>query len=150
MKLSPRLEEYRFRTGEHASPKDAPFGAFRMPGPCGCALTIIASDGDISGELGGWEHVSVSTERRIPNWIEMCFVKNLFWESEDCVVQFHPPRSEYVNNHERVLHLWRWTRGNFPLPPSILVGVKDAGLIKTVADAERIQKIAADYLADRR
>jgi hypothetical protein len=88
---------------------------------------IIASDGDVPGELGGWEHVSVSTDRRIPNWIEMSFVKNLFWAAEECVVQYHPPQSEYVNNHPRVLHLWRWTKGDFPMPPNILVGRQGCG-----------------------
>lgn len=57
----------------------------------------------------------------------MCFVKSLFWPPEDCVVQFHPPASEYVNNHSRCLHMWRWSRGDFPTPPAILVGVKELG-----------------------
>lgn len=140
MTLSERLEEYRERTGNYASPKGAPYGAFFMPGPCGLRFTIIASDGDILGELGGWQHVSVSTERRIPNWIEMSFVKRLFWAPEECVVQFHPPESEYVNNHPRVLHMWRWTRGEFPMPPSILVGVKEVGEIKNAAHAREVER----------
>jgi len=143
MKFSDRLEEYRYRSGEYASSPRAPYGAFLMPGPCGSALRIIACNGDVPGEFGGWEHVSVSTERRIPNWIEMSFVKNLFWAPEECVVQFHPPQAEYVNNHPRVLHLWRWTRGEFPMPPSILVGVKDVGEIRSEADIREIKRIAA-------
>lgn len=90
-------------------------------------LYICASCGDESG----WEHVSVRTEHasdpkkgRCPTWDEMCLVKNLFWEEEECVIQFHPPKSEYVNNHKNVLHLWKSTQASFPVPPSILVGVK--------------------------
>ena len=65
-------------------------------------LRCIADNG------GGWEHVSVSLNRpRVPNWDEMCFVKEVFWEPEDCVVQYHPPASQYVNCHPHVLHLWR-------------------------------------------
>ena len=54
----------------------------------------------------------------------MCFVKNLFWGEDETVVQFHPPKSEYVNNHPYCLHLWRNTRTGYKLPPSILVGIK--------------------------
>jgi hypothetical protein len=54
----------------------------------------------------------------------MCFVKDLFWEPEDCVMQLHPRRSEYINNHPYVLHLWRPVRDRIPEPPSIYVGVK--------------------------
>ena len=54
-------------------------------------LRIIASDGF------GWEHVSVSRRDRCPTWEEMCQIKALFWDEDDCVIQYHPPRSEYVN-----------------------------------------------------
>lgn len=79
-------------------------------------LMVVASD-DM-----GWEHVSVSLKNRTPNWREMCFIKDLFWEPEDCVIQFHPPRSEYVNVHEFCLHLWRKIGSEFETPPKILVG----------------------------
>lgn len=81
-------------------------------------LKIIASDGL------GWEHVSVSTKTlSIPAWSTMCKVKELFWDDEDCVVQYHPPKSEYVDNHP-VLHLWRPIEfTSMPRPPSHLVGI---------------------------
>ena len=119
--LPAKLEEGRVRHGQFASdPAWGPYGAFFVHGPCGCELKIIASGADESG----WEHVSVSTPRRPPNWQEMCFVKDLFWEPEECVMQLHPPRSEYVNNHPHCLHMWRPVNNAIPLPPSILVGVK--------------------------
>jgi hypothetical protein len=120
-----RLEKGRVTTGRFAShPRDRFYGCFYVMGPCGTELKIIASEGD-EPVAEGWEHVSVSTERRIPNWLEMCFVKDLFWSEDECVVQFHPPRAEYVNQHPNCLHLWKNTRQEFPLPPSLLVGVKD-------------------------
>jgi hypothetical protein len=127
MKLSPKLEEHRLLTGVYGSRPGATYGVFNLPGPCGERLRIIASD----GEDTGWEHVSVSTERgkRIPNWQEMCFVKDLFWAPEECVVQFHPPASQYVNNYSVVLHLWRCTQQDFPMPPAILVGDKELGTL---------------------
>lgn len=93
-------------------------------------LLIIASDGSDALELGisRWEHVSVHVEesgkQRTPTWGEMCQVKNLFWDEEDAVIQIHPPKSDYVNNHEHVLHLWRPLDKDLPLPESIMVGIK--------------------------
>lgn len=88
----------------------------------GVELWCMASDGM------AWEHVSVSLKRkRCPNWEEMCFVKNTFWDEEDCVIQFHPPKKDYINNCGNCLHLWRPTsklaRLLIPRPPKILVGI---------------------------
>lgn len=81
-------------------------------------LAVVASDGM------DWDHVSVSLAKRTPNWREMCFIKDLFWDEEDCIVQYHPAKSEYVNMHENCLHLWRNQKEEFKTPPSILVGIK--------------------------
>ncbi len=129
--LPEKLEAGRIRDGMMGSdPSWGAYGQFFVQGPCGERLCIVASGADVDDTKSeGWEHVSVSTKRRPPNWQEMCFVKNLFWDAEECVVQFHPPRSEYVNNHPNCLHLWKNTKVDFPLPPSILVGRKDKGLL---------------------
>lgn len=85
----------------------------------GIVFYVICSDG------GGWEHVSVSlNKKRCPTWEEMCMVKDMFWDDEDVVVQLHPAKSQYVNNHPYVLHLWRSIVEKQPIPPSILVGIK--------------------------
>ena len=126
--LPDKLEQGRVRTGRMGSdPSDGGYGAFNIHGPCGEQLVIVASAAASDDPLSaGWEHVSVSIRRRCPNWTEMSFVKNLFWSEDECVVQFHPPRSEHVNNHPNCLHLWRHKDG-FPMPPSILVGDKSRG-----------------------
>jgi len=98
---------------------------------CGCfkvyvnsrSFFVVASDG------GGWDHVSVSPCSRkrqsCPTWEEMCAIKDMFFEPEERVVQYHPPRSEYVNLHPYCLHLWRPNNGvEMPYPPSIFVGPK--------------------------
>jgi hypothetical protein len=46
----------------------------------------------------------------------------LFWDEEDRVVQYHPPKSEYVSCHPYTLHLWRRADNEIDHPPSILVG----------------------------
>jgi hypothetical protein len=116
-------EKYRLyggRMGSDAS--DGNNGMFPIPrsaaGKRPLDLCVIASDGL------GWEHVSVSTLVRCPTWEEMCFVKALFWDDDDCVVQFHPPKSEYVNHHPYCLHLWRPTDHVMLMPDWILVGPK--------------------------
>jgi hypothetical protein len=124
--LPSKLSEGRLRAGTmRSSDADGFNGVFIIMGPCGEKLTIIASDGT-DPAARGWQHVSIST-RRLPNWTEMCFVKDLFWDEEECVVQFHPPKSEYVTNHPNVLHLWKHMSLPFPQPPSILVGIKEDG-----------------------
>ncbi len=80
-------------------------------------LTVIACDGIETG----WDHVSVSTPNRVPNWAEMCFVKDLFFSPEETAVQFHPKHSEYVNNCVNCLHLWRRVGAEHELPPRALV-----------------------------
>lgn len=83
---------------------------------------VIAAD----GEGTGWEHVSVHLNtpdgKRTPDWNLMCKIKSLFWDDEDCVIQFHPPKSQYVNRHPNVLHLWRKAGTNFETPPKELIG----------------------------
>jgi hypothetical protein len=104
-------------------------GAFQINLSNRTDAMVVASNGE------GWEHVSVrmidrSTGKdRTPTWSEMCKIKDIFWGDEDCVIQFHPPKSEYVNNHPHVLHLWRPVDQAIPQPDSILVGIK--GLIKS-------------------
>ncbi len=114
------LEEGRVRTGPFASgPINGFNGMFFVFGPCGADLKIVASSGGM-----GWEHVSVSLKNRCPNWPEMCFVKELFWDDEEVVMQLHPAKSEYINCHPYCLHLWRPLDATIPLPPSIMVGTK--------------------------
>lgn len=135
MKFHSELEKARVLRGELRSNPGDPYGAFRIQGPCGAPLYIIACNGEVPDQsIAGWEHVSVRRNKHVPNWQEMCFVKNLFWAPDECVVQFHPPASQYVNNHPHVLHMWKWTRGQMPMPPAILVGKKDA-VITTESEA---------------
>jgi hypothetical protein len=94
-------------------------GMYRLASPIDQKpLRIIASFGE------GWDHVSVSRADRIPNWIEMCFVKKKFFDPEELAMQLHPAESEYINNHPRCLHLWKPHDAVIPTPPGIMVGIK--------------------------
>ena len=94
---------------------DGGCGRLYLHGTKSKPATVVFSNG------GGWEHVSVSYPNRTPTWDEMCRVKDIFFDEEECVVQYHPPRSEYVNFHPYCLHLWRKCGENFETPPRELV-----------------------------
>ena len=115
-----RIEKYRrMHPVRGYSPPGENYGYFeinRMDG----TLRIIASDGT-EPEEQGWEHVSVSRPNRIPDWKDMQFVKELFWDDEETVLQFHPAKSQYVNFHPYVLHLWRRRGAKQELPPRSLI-----------------------------
>ena len=119
------LQANRIRRGDYAS--DDSFGmagAFRLLAPMeggGTALLRVMSSGT-GPECEGWEHVSVSLEDRTPTWSEMCFVKDIFWDEDEMVVQYHPPKSEYVNCHPYCLHMWKPLTMSIPMPPRLMVG----------------------------
>ena len=84
-------------------------------------MTVVWSYG------GGWEHVSIDGKNRTPTWDEMCSIKDMFFSDDECCVQYHPPKSEYVNNIPHCLHIWKPIEqysGELPIPPSLFVGIK--------------------------
>lgn len=112
-----------------SAPGAGNYGAFLIPSPePGWQLALIADDGQGPADEGGatgWQHVSVRALRRdqsrVPTWKEMCHVKDVCWDAEAVVVQYHPAKSRYVNRHEHVLHLWAPTEAVLPVPPLVLV-----------------------------
>jgi hypothetical protein len=110
------LDQYRDRTAErllYGCTGDGGNGVFvvRIKGK---HYMVIASNGS------GWEHVSVSPHcnaNHTPSWDVMSAVKDMFFNPEECVVQYHPPKSDYVNLHPNCLHLWRPTEQELPKPP---------------------------------
>lgn len=78
-------------------------------------VTIVFSWG------GGWDHVSASYKNRTPTWEEMCMVKDIFFDEEECTIQYHPPKSHYINNHPHCLHLWKPQNEGILMPPKAMV-----------------------------
>ena len=120
MKKEPNMAADMFRIQPPGFESSAGWncGAFRVSLK-GATLRVMASDGN--HEIP-WEHVSVSLEDRCPTWSEMCFVKDLFWSGDETVIQYHPPKSEYVNCHEFCLHLWKKIGCRIETPPTIAIG----------------------------
>ena len=89
-------------------------GAFSIPFE-GRKLYVIASSGL------GWDHVSVSLQQRCPNWREMSFIKDLFWNESEVVMQLHVAKKDHINLHPYCLHLWKPLDQEIPLPPGFMV-----------------------------
>lgn len=103
-------EQFRLKQGVLAS--DDSYGAngcFIIPHPQreDVYLACIVSDQE------GWDHVSVTLGNnegpiaRCPVWEEMCFIKDIFWNKDEVVIQYHPAESDYVSCHHFCLHLWK-------------------------------------------
>jgi len=107
------IEKHRVSQAPFTSDRGDLFGAFIVPVK-GSMMKVISS-----GECDGrWQHVSVSLEHRTPNWDEMCRIKRTFWDEDEIAVQYHPPASEYKNDHKYCLHMWRPPEGfGILLPP---------------------------------
>ena len=91
-------------------------GAFVVPSPIDKQeMVVIASNGL------DWDHVSVSRKSRCPNWIEMSYIKDLFFKEDETVLQYHPAKSDYVNIHPYCLHMWRPHKLDIPKPPTEFV-----------------------------
>lgn len=117
-RLDPKIRLKRVRHPVHGVVGDDRNGAFILRGPLGRDLFVMVSDGL------GWDHLSASLVRKEleepPAWVEMCWLKDQFFEPEETVIQYHPPQSQYVNFSE-CLHLWRPQEGTVPMPPLMLV-----------------------------
>lgn len=110
------LDEFRVFIAGLSVAVDSHNGIFRiMLKSSRLMFNVIASDGD------GWDHVSVSTNYRCPRWNEMKEIKDMFFDEEETVVQFHPKKSEYINNDPYCLHMWRLQNYDFPKPPEYMV-----------------------------
>ncbi len=115
------LNKCRLRVGDFASDESYGFNgafSFAIKGEAR-RIFCIASNGL------GWRHVSVSfgPNLKTPSWEVMSVVRHLFYEDNEWVVQYHPPKDQNINNHPGCLHLWSLKEGKFPTPPPEMVGL---------------------------
>lgn len=113
MKTLTHLQGYRISHPLWGNEGDDKNGCFMVPGPCGMGLNIIASSD------AGWDHVSISLMNRVPNYKEMCWVKEQFFQDYELAIQYFMPKAQHINIHPNCLHLWRpWHEtGEIITPP---------------------------------
>lgn len=124
MKKAP--EQFRLRNHPLLPPCNGNNGPFVMPHYRinGYEIRCIISDGM------GFEHVSVTISKigkdatRCPTWEEMCWVKDMFWNKDEVVIQYHPAEKDYVSQHPYCLHLWKPIGIELPIPDPLMVGIK--------------------------
>jgi hypothetical protein len=121
MLINDELEKHRRTNGGIPSKKGDPFGLFTFDlneehpmyhhnnGIVQLVVIIVSNDPK-------WQHASVGLLHRDPTWNEMNFVKEAFWGPDLTVVQFHPKKTEYINLHPHLLHLWIRTDYEYELP----------------------------------
>lgn len=78
-------------------------------------IKCIASNGQ------HWEHVSASLSHRCPTWEEMEYIKRVFFEPHEVVMQLHVKETNHISKHPYCLHLWRPEDGFIPIPPIYMV-----------------------------
>lgn len=111
-KLPVNLQRFRVDLpGYQRVPDDSIEGAFLIP-YLDFELQVMCGYGE------GWDHVSVSVKGRCPTWEEMNWVRGLFFEADETVIQIHAPRNKYINFHKHTLHMWRHWEQVINLPPA--------------------------------
>lgn len=85
-------------------------------------LSVAGKRQGLSGARSGLFMDQSNLKRKTcPTWEEMCQIKDMFFEPDEWVVQYHPAKEDYVNNYPYCLHLWRPIGKDFPTPPKVYV-----------------------------
>jgi hypothetical protein len=77
-------------------------------------LAVIVTQG-LERDGKTWVHLSVSHRVRLPTWEELKAVREVFLGTDSVALQVLPPRSEWVNVHPNVMHLFKCLDGR-PVP----------------------------------
>jgi hypothetical protein len=112
-----RANRWRVRKGQFASDETSGFnGHFIVPLE-GEMWHVILSD-----QLG-WKHLSVTNAQKkiMPNWTVMCHLKDAFFGDDECCVQYHPAKEDYIDDCKWCLHLWTPLNEALPKPSIALI-----------------------------
>lgn len=110
-RLPRNLEKFRYDHPYYVIAEEGSIqGSFKIPYG-NKTLHVLSATGE------GWDHVSVSLIHRCPTWEEMNWTKDRFFKPEECVIQFHPPKKDYINVGKYALHMWRKWDAHYELPP---------------------------------
>jgi hypothetical protein len=92
-------------------------------GECGLRMLMVSGecDGSIIVTQAGheaveWIHASLAWTDRMPDYDELCMLKDAVFGPGRYAYQVFPPVSQHVNIHEHALHLWGRADGGAMLP----------------------------------
>jgi hypothetical protein len=105
------MKEFSIPDGWECIDERGDGAAYRSPD--GKLFVIVSIGKEMDNKL--WFHLSVSHKKRIPNYDELCFVKEKFLGPDVYAIMVWPPKKNHVNLHPYCLHLWSCLEGH-PLP----------------------------------
>jgi len=83
------------------------FGAFIQPKSDPLRAIVSVDLYEDAGIMDGhWLHLSVSREKRLPTWPDLCTARDALGYRDRLFVQLIPPASAWLNVHSHCLHLW--------------------------------------------
>ena len=112
-----RANRWRVRTGKLASDDSYGFnGCFLVPLE-GELWHVILGDGM------GFRHLSVTNAQKkiLPSWTVLTRLRDAFFDDSSWVVQYLPPKDQYVDDHPFCLHLWESIDEPMPHPLIVMV-----------------------------
>jgi len=106
---------------------------------------ILLVDSTLLFDLLARVKASISHQAKCPSWEVMCRIKEIFFGDDECVMQLHPPKADWVNNHKYCLHLWKPINGEvIPRPPAIFVGLPGVDHTDIAKHGEAIKTLVRD------
>jgi hypothetical protein len=128
-KDSTHLNQFRIKEGEGATTDaDGLNGNFKF-----ALAGVIVQVSSSETEIEGYEHLiavafdkpqsSIISRLTAKDPVPRCLtneekmqVKRLFWEDDECVVEYLPAKGSQMPFHFTATHLWRRTFSEFPMP----------------------------------
>lgn len=94
---------------DQLSPRAKDTDVYRLPG----GLRVYVSTSN------GWDRVAVHCARAQPTLSQIDHIRKLFFEDDELVQIFMPPKSRYSNPDHNTVILWHATTIQVPTPPVI-------------------------------
>ncbi len=122
MKDLKKLDRYRYDKKQPEFIKDnsrrSLIGIFEIPLNKKETVSVIADNGISFPE---WEHLSVSTSKRFLTNEEIHFIKDIFFNDDEIVIQIYSKNNIVKSKKNYCIHLWKLKTEDIPLPPMYML-----------------------------